>query len=61
MKAVSDMAHEDADRPLGTGSLPRDLTPEELAAAPVLASVDALLIDDLSEDEDEAFAAALSA
>ena len=41
--------------------MPRDLTPEELAAAPVLASVDALLIDDLSEDEDEAFAAALSA
>jgi hypothetical protein len=44
---------------MGTSSLPRDLTPEELAAAPVLASVDALLIDDLSEDE--AFAAALSA
>ena len=55
------MAHDDAGRPLGTSSLPRDLTPEELAAAPVLASVDALLIDDLSEDEDEAFAAALSA
>ena len=60
MRAVSDMAHDDADRPLGASSLPQDLTPEELAAAPVLASVDALLIDDLSEDEDEAFAAALS-
>ena len=36
----------------------RDLTPEELAAAPVLASVDALLIDDLFEDE--AFAAAVT-
>ena len=58
---MSDQAHEDLGRPLGPSSLPRDLTPEELAAAPVLASVDALLIDDLSEDEDEAFAAALSA
>lgn len=63
MITVSDQAHEDLDRPLGANSLPRDLTPEELAAAPVLGSVDALLIDDLfeDEDEDEAFAAALSA
>ena len=52
------MAHDDADRPLGPSSLCRDLTPEELAAAPVLASVDALLIDDLFEDE--AFAAAVT-
>ena len=29
-------------------------------AAPVMESVDALLIDDLSDDEDEAFAAALN-
>jgi hypothetical protein len=61
MSVVSDTAHEGLGRPLGTSSLPRDLAPEKLAAAPVLASVDALLIDDLSEDEDEAFAAALSA
>jgi len=39
--------------------LPSDLTDEQLAAAPVLASIDALLIEELSEDEDEAFAAAL--
>ncbi len=43
----------------GTALLPSDLTDEQLAAAPVLTSIDALLIDDLSEDEDEAFAAAL--
>jgi hypothetical protein len=45
----------------GTGSLPRYPTPEQLASAPVLVSVDALLIAGLSEKEDEAFAAALSA
>jgi hypothetical protein len=39
--------------------LPGDLTDDQLAAAPVLASADALLIEDLSEDEDDAFAAAL--
>ncbi len=39
--------------------LPSDLTEEQLAAAPVLTSVDALLIEELSVDEDDAFAAAL--
>jgi hypothetical protein len=39
--------------------LPSDLTDEQLAAAPVLASADTLLIEELSEEEDEAFAAAL--
>lgn len=47
------------DAPRGTSQLPRDLTADELAAAPVLVTIDALLIDDLSEDEDNAFAAAL--
>ncbi len=37
----------------------RDLTDEQLASAPILESVDVLLIDELTEDEDEAFAAAL--
>ena len=37
-----------------------DLTPEQLSAAPALVSLDVLLIDDLSDDEDEAFAAALA-
>jgi hypothetical protein len=48
------------DRAQGTSLLPRDLTAEDLAAAPVLASADALLIEDLTADEDDAFSAALS-
>jgi hypothetical protein len=40
--------------------LPRDLTPEQLAGAPVLGSVDALVIDGLTDDEYDAFIAALS-
>ena len=39
--------------------LPRDLTEEELGKAPVLVSVDALVIEGLTADEDDAFAAAL--
>jgi hypothetical protein len=45
--------------PRGTSLLPRDLSDDQLAAAPILASIDGLLIEDLSEDEDDAFAAAL--
>lgn len=56
MVGVSD-ADRQHDAPHGTALLPSDLTDEQLAAAPVLASVDALLIEELSEDE--AFAAAL--
>lgn len=43
----------------GTALLPPDLTEGQLSAAPILTSVDALVIEALSEDEDEAFAAAL--
>jgi hypothetical protein len=60
MASVSDAAHDQHDAPHGTNLLPRDLTPEQLAAAPVLASVDALLIDGLTDDEYDAFIAALS-
>ena len=59
MLGVSDAADRHDDAPHGTALLPNDLTDEQLAAAPVLASIDALLIEELSEDEDEAFAAAL--
>ncbi|HEU5151784.1 MAG TPA: hypothetical protein VFU19_14885 [Iamia sp.] len=45
----------------GTSLLPADLTDDQLDAAPVLDSIDSLLIEDLSEDEDDAFAAALRA
>ena len=56
---VSDAARRPAEAPRGTSRLPSDLTDDQLAAAPVLASIDALVIEELSEDEDEAFAAAL--
>jgi hypothetical protein len=56
---VSDAVRPSGEAPHGTSLLPADLTDEQLGAAPVLASVDALLIEGLSEDEDDAFAAAL--
>ena len=57
---MSDAARDPLDVPHGVSLLPRDLTSEELSAAPALASLDALLIDGLSDDEDDAFAAALA-
>jgi hypothetical protein len=57
---VSDGARHPAEYPHGTGLLPRDLSEDELDAAPVLASADALVIDELTDAEDDAFAAALS-
>lgn len=57
---MSDAALDPRDRPNGTSLLSRDLTASELESAPVLASVDLLVIDDLSDDEDDAFAAALA-
>ncbi len=59
MVGVSDAAGHRHDAPHGTALLPGDLTDDQLAAAPALASIDALLIEELSDDEDEAFAAAL--
>lgn len=58
MVGVSTAAGHD-QAPLGTASLPADLSEDQLLAAPVLTSVDALVIEALGEDEDEAFAAAL--
>ena len=52
-------AREPDGIPHGTSLLARDLTDDELDAAPVLASVEALVIKDLSPDEDEAFTTAL--
>lgn len=57
---MSNAVPRDLHGPQGADLLPRDLTDEELAAAPVLVSLDALLIDELTDDEDDAFAAALS-
>lgn len=45
--------------PHGTSLLPNDLTTEQQAAAPTLVSVDALLIEELTDTEDEAFASAM--
>jgi hypothetical protein len=59
MAGVRHAAQNDDDAPHGTSQLPRDLTQDQLAAAPLLVSIDTLVIDELSEDEDDAFAAAL--
>jgi hypothetical protein len=56
---VSSKAHDHRDAPHGAAQLPRDLTAEQLVATPVLAPADALLIDELSDDEDDSFAAAI--
>jgi hypothetical protein len=45
----------------GVSSLPRDLTDEELDSAPLLLSLDTLLIEDLSDKEADAFAAVFEA
>lgn len=60
MAMMSDAASDPRYAPHGTSLLPRDLTAEQLAAAPLLDSVNALVIDGLTDDEDDAFAAALS-
>ena len=49
----------DETAPRGTSLLPRDLTPAQLKSAPVLASVDSLVIDELTDEEYDAFLAAL--
>ena len=45
--------------PRRTAALGPDPTEEQLRAEPVLGSVDDLLIEDLTDEEDDAFAAAL--
>ena len=57
---MSDAAGVPDGDPHGVSLLPSDLTPAQLASAPTLASVDLLLIDDLSDAEADAFAAAIS-
>lgn len=56
---MSNAAPDQRDVSHGTALLPRDLTADELAGAPVLPSADVLVIEDLTNDEDEAFASAL--
>lgn len=59
MVVVSDAVRPLGEAPHGTSLLTADLTEDQLDAAPVLDSVDVLLIEELSEDEDDAFAVAL--
>jgi hypothetical protein len=56
MVGVSDAADRQDEAPHGTALLPSDLTEAQLDAAPVPSSVDTLLIKDLTDDEDDAFA-----
>ncbi|MGH9268507.1 MAG: hypothetical protein ACRD0D_10055 [Acidimicrobiales bacterium] len=57
---MSDAVDRRDGDPHGTALLPADLSEALLDAAPVLTSVDALLIEDLTDDEDDAFATALA-
>lgn len=54
MIGVREAADHQGLVPHGSALLPSDLTGDQLVAAPVLASVDSLVIEDLSEDEDDA-------
>lgn len=56
---MSDAARHRDGTPRGTALLPADLTQDQLSSAPAVVSLDTLLIDDLTDDEDDAFAAAL--
>lgn len=57
---MSNTAREhDETAPRGTSLLPRDLTPAQLRSAPVLVSVDSLVIDELTDEEYDAFLAAV--
>lgn len=56
---MSNAADHQDEAPHGTALLLNDLTEAQLDAAAVLSSVDTLLIEDLTDDEDDAFATAL--
>ena len=56
---MSNAAQNHHGWPSGTGSPPRDLTDDYLDAAPTLVSADVLLIEGLTDDEDDVFADAL--
>ncbi len=59
--AVGKNRNESNELPAGLRLLLPDLTPAELASAPILHSVDELVIEDLTDDEYAAFVAALEA
>lgn len=57
---MSNAEQDSHNGPHGTNLLPRDLTEDELSAAPILDASDDLVIDDLTADEYNAFLAALT-
>jgi len=57
---VSSTPHDDRSTPQGTRTLPQDLTDEQLANAGTLESLDDLVIAGLTQDEEDAFEAALA-
>ena len=56
---MSDAASSEHQGPHGTGLLPRRLTEAEFDRAPALASLDALVIEDLDDEEYDRFLEAL--
>ncbi len=56
---MSDAASSEHQRPQGTDLLPRRLTEAEFDSAPALASLDALVIEDLDDEEYDRFLEAL--
>ncbi len=61
IRETGDAVHRRDGNARGTSQLPADLTEDQLSSAPVVTSLDSLLIDDLADDEDDAFAAAIDA
>ena len=59
LRGVSGAAHHRDQIDQGTSLLLADLTAAQIAAAPAIRSLDVLLVDDLSDAEDDAFAAAI--
>lgn len=58
---VSDAAHPHDDGPTGTSLLPPRMSAEQIATSPPVDDLDALLIDDLTTDEFNAFLDAINA
>jgi hypothetical protein len=58
--AVVDPQPHDLNGTSGTSLLPPDLSEDEFAAMPILESVEALLIEGLTDDEFDVFVTAVS-
>jgi hypothetical protein len=56
---MNSVAADSGSFPHGVALLPLDLSPEQLANAPVLISIDMLIDDELTEDEFDSFLVAI--